>query len=210
MRRATAIAAVLSLPLALPGCGPSWSDHIDATEDIRIEHPVTVAPDARSDTVLADSRGRLAVDPARMRAVVVDHARHGHGPIQVRGPASSVREASFALVAAGARTADIAPRVTGGPPGAEISFATFRAVAPPCGAFASDSHIAGLGTPTNAQSSEFGCSTQRNLAAMAADPADLLRRRGGPGSTSSVFGAGAVRDRETFTAYEKPIIKDTK
>lgn len=201
--------AAILIPLALVGCSSVGGVPLGPpanSDDFRLEHRIGVRPEVRSLTLPATGGQLTAGDLQAVRALVSDHTRRGHGPIEIAGRALEVRTAVSALLAAGARSADLRPRIDASP-GVRLSFPAYAAVAPECGKFESDSRPVGFLTPTNSQSSELGCTTQRNLALMASDPLDLVRSRGNAPDAPSAYGAGAVQDRRTFGQYEKPILR---
>ena len=205
--RPLALAAALALPLALAACGGSREEVVlpQAFTTPQEGHPIAVVRDARVEIVLVDERGRLAADPAQMRDLVVDHARRGHGPIKVEGPARDVRTAAQALVQAGAKVRDLDLRVGRDPRGATVSFEAFRAEASPCGAFVSDSaRFARAADARNSVSSEWGCATQSNLAAMVSDPLDLVGRHGRATGSNSDYAVGRQQALRTYAAPDRP------
>lgn len=202
--RSTLVAAALLAPLFLAACAPSGLDRPIPPGNWDASHPaLTVLPDTRTEFVAPGPRGRLQIDASRFRAVVLDHARHGHGAIEVTGSAMDVRAVSVALVTAGARPGDVLPRSVPGPRGALISFQAFRAVAPRCGAFASDVARVGLEDPTNDGTSELGCATQSNMAAMMAEPLDAVRRESPDISVNASAPVGAIDLSRTYVAPGK-------
>lgn len=202
MRRSRPAAfAALVLPLVLSACGADGVARLQ-TDDPNRDHPISVAQEPRELTFRTDGRGRVEVDPSLLRTVVVDHARRGHGPIALRGPAADVATLTRMLVAAGASGSSIRPEVVRGG-GITLSFLAYRADPPRCGEFRSDQR-AFAGNFYNTASSEFGCSMQRNLGLMLSDPRDLLQARGRDIPVDGGRPAAAVQQYGTHEKPERP------
>jgi pilus assembly protein CpaD len=207
--------ALLLAPLALSACGVA--DHIadsasardPNSTDYEDRHPIAVAPTLRSEALSPAPHGGLFVDSGRLSALVLDYSRHGHGGIEVSGPSGDIRVASAALIASGAQPSDLVLHAVMGPRGATVSFRVFQAAASPCGIFASDNPRVGLLDTTNRDSTELGCTTQHNLAAMMSDPADVLRRRSPDVPTSAVLPVARLGDVQTYSAPPKATTTST-
>ena len=191
-------ALLLALPLALAACGGGQA----RTEDHRINHPIAVARTVSTLALASDGRGGVAADAEGLRRFVVEHARRGHGPVEVRGAPADVAAAARLLAGAGLRAADLLPIPSASGPGGGVTlrFDAHAALPSECGAFASDRDSL-FANPHNRVSSEWGCATQRNLGLMISDPADLLRMRGGPSASSSGRFVGRILEYDT---YERP------
>lgn len=147
---------------------------IDVTEGSErlVLNVSSIAPDA-SQSAEIDGFGRL------YRSI-------GHGPLMVTTPTSSAIAKGFAaqvraqLVEGGVNYAALAslPYEGGEADPVVISFTRYTAIPPECRGISSYDLAA---RPNNNAYEGFGCSDRANLAAMIADPADLLApREGGP------------------------------
>lgn len=139
--------------------------------DERLELNVaSLAPD-ESQSAQIDAFGRL------YRSI-------GHGPLVVKAPSASAMAKGFAaqvraqLVEGGVTFAALSNAAYDGSEAdpVVISFTRYLATAPAC-APVSDYDLAAR--PNNNAYEGFGCSDRSNLAAMIADPADLLEPRSG-------------------------------
>ena len=164
--------------------------------DYRQRHPIAVQEANRSIVVFVGAgRGGLS---APQRADVLGFGqswvREGTGGVVIdvpvntpnaRAAASAAREIRYTLSAAGVPSSAV--RVNRYSPDDPARFATVRvsypkiaAVAGPCGMWPADlgPTIDNPGYNENKQYYNFGCATQRNLAAMVDNPADLVQPRG--------------------------------
>ena len=128
------------------------------------------------------------MDTARVRAFAGAYLGKGHGPITVSMPSGSENTKAGVRLAADIRTTLNNfgvewGRITGAqyraPDNADdsiifLSFTRYQASASPCGDWSTDyaKSFSNL-TPPN-----FGCATQHNLAAMVADPYELIAPSG--------------------------------
>jgi pilus assembly protein CpaD len=125
-------------------------------------------------TPAADGALRWA-DASEVRAFLADWNAGGHGPLKASAPtraaqprlSAGVRQAAYDIGANGAR-------VQAGPPTEDptallLAFEKLVAVPPVC-----DMEAASLSGEKNDRSAVLGCATRRNLAAMVADPGDLV------------------------------------
>lgn len=189
------ILVALVLPLALAACGGGGIAH---GEDQRQSHPVAVERSVSTLRLAADGHGHIQEVPAALRAFVTRHARRGHGPMEVRGTPADVAAVLRLAVEAGMRADQLLPNL-GEPEAREVvlRFDDFTAHPPECGAFASDTGSL-LANPHNRVSSEWGCSSQRNLGLMIFDPADLVQMRGISVPGASGRYVGRILDYGTY------------
>jgi len=188
-------AAILALA-ALVGCSAYGQAVVDPyPEDIRQRHPISLREGPKTlEVFVGINRGELS--PAQ-RADLVAFAhtwrRESTGGILIeipsgtpnaRAAADAVAEVRSILAATGASPAVIATRRYR--PVTPVKFATLRlsypkmvAEAGPCGLWPRDlgPNIEGI-DPSNHAYWNFGCTQQRNLAAMVDTPADLVQPRG--------------------------------
>lgn len=199
--------APLAAALALAGCG-GFNGVADAQYDASRVHPISVDTDVPSLTILA-ARGKTGLtdgDRAAVAAFAAAYKERGHGALTVATPSGSPNAAAAVNVLAEVRDA-LGER---GVPADAISYTPYRASsadsdAPlilsykryvatpsPCGNWSTDyAH-----DPKNVPPPNFGCATQNNLAAMLADPADLVEPR-------NMTPADAARRATVFDKYRK-------
>ncbi len=194
-RKAGGLAAVAALAAMLAGCYTVREPAEMVPNDYRQRHPITLQEGHRTvEVFVGSSRGGLT--PAQ-RADVLAFAnvwkREATGGVVIdvpsgtpnaRAAADSLHEIESILAAAGVPSQSIAVRPYR--PVNPARLATIRLTYPritadagPCGLWPHD-----LG-PSDVEESHlnreywnFGCATQRNLAAMVDNPADLVQPRG--------------------------------
>jgi pilus assembly protein CpaD len=210
------LAALLGLSAALGACMPHTTEVTTASIDYRQRHPIAVTEADRSIVVfVGHARGGLS---GSQRADVIglgqDWRREGTGAIiaevpvdtpNARAAAASFREIQSVLTAGGVPARAITlrqyrpddPRTL---PTIRLSYPKIAAVAGPCGLWPQDlgPNIDNAAYSENGQYHNFGCATQRNLAAMIDNPADLEQPR--PESP-----AYSPRRDNTFEKYRKGV-----
>jgi pilus assembly protein CpaD len=157
--------------------------------DSRLRHPILVSDEPENFNLPVGMRGP-ALSPqieTALRDYVSEYRSDGTGSITIQvptGSANAVAAAStghavhYALVRAGVPRGqiEVAPYEVGDHSNVaslRISYLRVKAVVPTCGIWPE-------GQPSyveNVQYENFGCAQQQNLAAMVANPADLLRPR---------------------------------
>lgn len=163
----------------LNGCAGAWNGPEDALT-IAEEHPITVDSQVVTLTLDANTGDMSTLDQARVRAFAEGYLENGHGPVSVSAPAGSGKQdasagARKALNDAGVSWEDIsgAGYIPAEGSGNEVVLSYTRYVATPsaCGVWE------GMKARdyANKRSPNFGCATQNNLAAMIADPRDLVQ-----------------------------------
>lgn len=189
-------AALLSLALLCSGCMFAAKKEVvgDVPTDYRLRHPIAIKEANRSLEVFVGSR-RGSLNPVQ-RADVAGFAstwrNEATGGIIINVPAGtpnaraahdSVREIRSILTAHGVRPGamEVRPYTPENPARlatVRLTYSRMAAQAGPCGLWPDD-----LGPTTNPKynSNEphwnHGCATQRNLAAMVANPSDLVQPR---------------------------------
>ena len=189
------VAMVVVSALALAGCYTARSVEEDVPNDYRLRHPIALKDGNRDvEILIGTSRGGLA---ATQRADVVAFAQawkhEATGGLIIDMPSGTANERAAAdtlpqiksvLMAAGIPAAGIYVRAYH--PANPMRLAAIRlnypkvvAEAGPCGLWPTD-----LGPGAGAEYWEnhpywnLGCATQRNLAAVVDNPADLVQPRG--------------------------------
>ena len=190
-----ALAAVL-----LAGSCAAPMNNANSPADPEINHPISVTPDMRSLRVSYAGDGLSVDETQKFDSFVAGYQERGNGSISISAPAGP--GAAEAIRFFGERLANLGvPRsrilvgthdVTGGDSRVEIGYVAYVARTAPCGDWSKDLSE----TASNLPGPDFGCSTQHNLAAMVADPRDLLGPRDqGP--------ADATRRTTVVGKYEK-------
>lgn len=187
--------AVAGLAAGLAGCYQTQvAQHDEYPTDYRQRHPITLKEGNRTvELFLGRNRGGLSPDQrADVLAFSQQWRREGTSGIIVdvphdgtfdRAAADSLRELRSILAASGVPQRAVYVRGYRPLPATvasiKISYAKLTAEAGPCGLWPTD-----LGPTIDAKDQEnrpywnLGCATQRNLAAMVDNPADLVQPRG--------------------------------
>jgi pilus assembly protein CpaD len=216
LRTLRLLGALAGLSAALGACTYTGAEVVTASlpNDYRQRHPIAVQ-EANSSIVVfvGHARGGLS---APQRADVMGLARtwvrEGTGAIVVdvpvdtpnaRAAASALQEIQATLAAGGVPPRGIKlhryhpddPRTL---PTIRLSYPRISAVAGPCGLWPEDlgPSVLNNGYSENRPYHNFGCATQRNLAAMIDNPADLEQPR-------SETAAYTARRTEAFERYRK-------
>jgi len=186
--------AALSLTASLGGCFTHETAEAPYPADFRQRHPITLREGAQTVEVFL-GRNRGGLSPSQ-RADVLAFAqswRHEgtggiiidvpHGEPTDRAAADSLREIHAILAASGVPARAVFVRSYRPTPDAlasiKISYSKLVATAGPCGLWPHD-----LGPSLDRAYTEnqpywnLGCASQRNLAAMVDNPADLVQPRG--------------------------------
>ena len=189
-------AAALLGAVALAGCGQTYQAAVDTyPEDIRLRHPISIREGERKlELFVGVNRGGLSpAQQADVLAFAQSWRHEGTGGLLIdipwgtpneRASVDAVQEVRSILAAAGVAPDAIATRRYR--PTTPIKFATLRlsypkmiAEAGPCGLWPKDLGPSKDGIDSSNHSYwNFGCSQQRNLAAMIDNPADLVQPRG--------------------------------
>lgn len=186
MNTLRSLSARLVLPVlvafGLAGCG-GFNGPEHAQFDASYAHPISVQPDVTTLNITAASS--MSSDERRAVAgFAAAYKERGHGSLTVATPSGSANSAMAINVLADvrdtlAKAGVSADRISYTPYRASsaaerapviLSYKQFVAVAAPCGAWNENYAF----DPRNLPPSNFGCATQNNLAALVADPADLI------------------------------------
>lgn len=218
LKRSLRVAAFLGASAALGACTHTNQNSVDTvgsvTTDYRQRHPIVIQEANRTTEVFVGSgRGGLTgAQRAEILGLAQDWLREGTGGIvidvPVNTPNARVATDSLREIQAILNVAGVPPRginVRNYRPTDPRLFATIRvnypriaADAGPCGLWPEDigSSIKNKGYLENRQYHNFGCSTQRNLAAMIDNPSDLVQPR-------SETPAMTARRNVAFAKYRK-------
>jgi len=179
------------LLLGLPGCQTHGSKDVrgwvvtDATQ----QHPIIV--DKREEVLdLAVPRGAYGLassQRARTKHFLREYRQQGNGVLLIRAPSGSPNEVAAMRVLEDVRrvmrqegvahkASNVEPYFADGDPRAPIRVSYLRHVAlpPECGSWPTNL----AADPKSLPYPNLGCATQHNLAAMVANPNDLLEPRG--------------------------------
>lgn len=180
IRFASLAALLLAGSCAVPG---DDNDGGGLTTDPFVNHPITVEPSYRSVRLpfSATDAGLMPDDAAHFSVFVGEFLSSGNGAISITAPQGPGANAAIGYF--GERLASLGvPRdriLVGTRPDAgdgrvEIGYMAYSAHVEPCG---QDWSTDWSDTADNQSPPNFGCSTQHNLAAMVADPRDLIEPR---------------------------------
>lgn len=194
-KRAGRLAAVAALTGMLGGCYTARQTVEAVPDDYRQRHPITLQEGTRTvEIFVGTSRGSLT-PPQRADVLAFAHVwkREATGGVVIDVPSGTpneraasdvVHEIESILAATGVPSQGIAVRPYR--PLDPVKFATVRLTFPritadvgPCGLWPHDLGPAEVEEYSqNRQYWNFGCATQRNLASMIDNPADLVQPRG--------------------------------
>ncbi|MFN0265265.1 CpaD family pilus assembly protein [Tepidamorphus sp. 3E244] len=189
LRRALCAAAVAALAIGVAGCKTTSGHTSSVPLHYDQRHPITVGYQPVGIVVHADpsTRGLHPEDATEIAALARQYRNSGQGAIHLQAPTGpgleSVVHASSTQIREILRREGVDPSVLSvhtyraeyaGPAAMKLVFYRYAAEAGPCGNWPENvAH-----NPANTSHYDFGCSTQRNLAAMVEDPRDLLGPRG--------------------------------
>lgn len=196
-RRLRLIGALMGLSVALGACTYTDAPVVTASvpTDYRARHPIAVQEANRSIVIfVGHARGGLTGEQrADVMGLARTWAREGTGAVVADVPvdtpnaqaaASAFREIRSLLAAGGVPSRAIVqhryhPADPGLLPTIRLSYSRIAAVAGPCGLWPDDlgPSIADPAYNENKPYYNLGCATQRNLAAMIDNPADLEQPR---------------------------------
>ena len=181
--RDACLAAALAAALTASSCASPTNDDATLTADPDVNHAITVAPSFISLRLpVANPPGTLMPDDEmRLDSFVATYLTHGNGSISVLAPAGADSSAVISylgekLAAMGVPRDRIlvGTRDAGDGDGrVELRYITYVAHTGACGDWSKNAGD----TASNLPMPDFGCANQHNLAAMAADPRDLVAPR---------------------------------
>lgn len=176
-------AAAIAVLLLAGSCAAATNDGRSISEDGAVNHAIAVEPSFQQIKIqyAGGVQGMTPDDAVKFDSFVADYRTHGNGSLGISVPNGAPSRAAITYFAERAAASGISRDkilvsthdVVNGDYRVDVSFISYTAHADSCGdwsenlAFSADNL-----TPRN-----FGCSTQRNIAAMVADPRDLLGPR---------------------------------
>jgi pilus assembly protein CpaD len=185
------------------GCAGAWNG-ADEAISVAEEHPITVDSQIVTLTLDVDEGTLSTTDRARLRAFADAYLTNGHGPLSVTSPSGAgtgrssdvAAEARKALNDAGVAWEDMngANYIAseGGSRQVVLSYTHYVATASDCGIWKGDL----ARSYGNLRSPNFGCATQNNIAAMVADPRDLVEPAGETPADAPARIRGVTKYRE--------------
>jgi len=195
--RALAVGSVL-----MAGSCSAANDGNTISLDGARNHPISVEPSYRDLKVqyAGGAEGISAADAAKFDAFVSDYRVHGNGSLGISVPSGAGSRAAITFFGERAAVSGISRDkilVTTREAGnsdtrVDVSYIAYTAHTKACGDWSEDESF----TMENHTSANFGCAVQQNIAAMVADPRDLL----GPGAMSP---ASTNRRATVMDHYEK-------
>lgn len=195
--RAATIGAVL-----VAGSCSTTRDGEMISADGAHNHPIAVEPSYRELKVqYAGGAGMTVDDAVKFDAFLADYRSHGNGSLGISVPSGAPSHAAITYFAERAAATGISRDrilvsthdVANGDYRVDVSYIAYSARAEACGNDWSENLAFTL---DNSTSRNFGCSVQHNIAAMVADPRDLL----GPGPMGPV---DTVRRATVMEHYQK-------
>jgi pilus assembly protein CpaD len=195
-------AAALMSVLVAGSCSTARDDGAFLSEDGAANHPIAVEPSYRDLKVQFGGPAGMTPDEAvKFDAFLADYRAHGNGSLGISVPGGAPSRAAITYFAERAAASGISRDkilvsthdVANGDFRVDVSYIAYSARADVCGRDWSDnlSYTMDNRTPAN-----FGCSVQHNIAAMVANPRDLL----GPGAMGPV---DTARRATVMDHYEK-------
>lgn len=177
-------AAILAMLVA--GSCSVANDGTVISEDGARNHPITVEPNFRDLKVqFTNGAGGLSdVDAAKFDGFLADYRVHGNGSLGISVANGTSANATITYFAERAAATGISRDkilvsthdVTNGDYRVDVTYISYTASTESCGDWSENEAF----TADNLTPKNFGCSVQHNIAAMVADPRDLLgpTRRG--------------------------------
>jgi pilus assembly protein CpaD len=173
MSRVLRVCAMAVLPLA--ACASPLINGPEQEFDVNQRYPIAVQPRMMSLNLIYNGQSALDQNQSgQLARFAEDYLSHGSGSIGVNGPTAAATELALqSLLEIGVARTQI---MVGGAQGANplndirVTYIRYVAEAPPCRDWSSNLTQTG----SNVLPPNFGCATQHNLAAMVADPRDLV------------------------------------
>jgi pilus assembly protein CpaD len=148
-------------------------------DDPLVNHPIMVEPSYQSLKVSYSAAGLNVEDTSHLDAFVAAYRQHGNGKIAISVPnglQQAVTPLADRINEMGVSRDQILVASHDAPAGdarVEINYISYQARTAPCGDWSEDLSY----TIDNHSAANFGCANQHNLAAMVADPRDILGPR---------------------------------
>ena len=185
----------ISAFLLAGSCTTNFQKDPDNFDDPIVNHPITVEPSYQSLKVSYSAAGLDSADKEKLDSFVTDYRMHGNGKISIAVPGGAGMQQAVTALAdrineLGVSRDRILVAATGGAQ-IEINYISYQARTVACGDWSEDL----FETAENRTAANLGCANQHNVAAMVADPRDLLGPR-------AMDGGDAVRRQTVIGNYE--------
>lgn len=184
----------LSAVLLAGSCTTQMNKDPDNFDDPMVNHPITVEPSYQSLKV----SGLGTADQEKLDAFVTEYRMHGNGKISISVPGGAGTEQTVTALADRINQLGVsrdrilvATRDAAQGSQIEINYISYQPKTAGCGDWSEDLYY----TAENRTAANLGCANQHNLAAMVADPRDLLGPR-------PMDGADGARRQTVITNYE--------
>lgn len=203
-----AMTAALMLPL-LAGCQHSrYQENYMVASDYEQRHLIEVVrkPQAIRVRVARDATGLDGYQMSKVRNFLAAYAKNPQGSIIVKAPSGAANENAAIEVLKDLRQLTQEYQIPAsalalrpyyaegrGEPPIRMSFENYVAIPPDCGDWSQNL----ADDRENVPFPNFGCSTQRNLAVMVANPRDLVKPRGSDPSSRPSDRRDVVHDKFT-------------
>jgi pilus assembly protein CpaD len=195
--RAVTLASIL-----VAGSCSVTNDDVPLSLDGARNHPIAVEPSFRDLKMqfLGGADGISMDDAVKFDAFLADYRLHGNGSLGISVPNGAASRAAIAYFGERAAATGISRDkilvttrdAANGDPRVDVSYIAYTARTQACGDWSENEAI----TFDNRTPKNFGCSVQQNIAAMVADPRDLL----GPGAIGPL---DTQRRTNVMDHYEK-------
>jgi pilus assembly protein CpaD len=184
----TTVHALPAIALALfAGACQSYGDRYEASLPVEQRLPIEVSSEVALLDVETDGRGRLTGSShAAVEAFVRRYKSNGIGALEIQvadggrqnaAAEGQIRDLASTYGIQRSQVALTAYRAPATAPGSlRLAFASYVASVPKCDSYQDWSQDLAV-TVNNTPYPAFGCATQQNIAAMAADPRDLVEAR---------------------------------
>ena len=181
MRDILRLASLAAILLSGSCASPTGDNGLPMTSDGATNHPITVEPSYTSLKLPFSARdaGLMPDDAAKLQAFVSDYLAHGNGAISVTAPEGPDGQAALGYFGDRLSAMGVPPsrilvgQHDGSDQRIEIGYVAYEAKTDPCGDWSKDADT----TYANQTMPNFGCAVQHNVAAMIADPRDLVQPR---------------------------------
>jgi pilus assembly protein CpaD len=173
-------AAALASILIAGSCAAGGNGAGSIAEDAAVNHPIMVEPGYRELKVQfgGGADGMTTDDAIKFEAFLADYRAHGNGSLGISVPQGTASRAAISYFGERAAATGIGRDhilvsthdTANGDQRVDVSYIAYSARTEPCGDWSENlAYSADNLTPRN-----FGCAVQQNIAAMVADPRDLL------------------------------------
>ena len=193
-------AGALTGMLVAGSCAAPMADPNGMMEDGAVNHPILVEPSFRDLKVNYGGAGLSDEDAVKFDTFLADYRARGNGSLCISVPSGgSSREAITYFAERAAATGISRDKIlvsthdaANGDTRVDVSYIAYTARTDKCGDWSENLAF----TLDNSTPKNFGCSVQQNIAAMVADPRDLLGPRG-------LGESDAARRATVVTNYEQ-------